>query len=114
MSYLLTINLLRDSAVVNDQHQLRNQIISTRLSILFFIVILLSFLFYFILAQTTISIVVQSPTKDHFSQLDNNYKDTLQCSCTNLFIIYGTFVSLEVTFHQVCFMNLDRGIDVLF
>ena len=95
-------NLFRDPFVVNNAHQLRNQLISTRVFLLCYSVCVVSYCMYLLMARTTIDIAVESPTMEQFGHLLAQYPYTLSCPCSNLSIRHQTFISLKPAFHEMC------------
>lgn len=83
-------------------HSRRNQIISTRVSRVLFIIILIIFICYTSLALTTHSVTIDRPTYEDFMSLDKQYSSTLVCSCSNMIIPYDIFVSFSPKFHPIC------------
>ncbi|CAF3318885.1 unnamed protein product, partial [Rotaria sp. Silwood2] len=113
-SYLHSFNLFQDPNVINNRHQLRNQIISTRIFILFFSIILFSVLIYLLADDFTNSITVETRSLSQYEKLKTQFKDTLQCPCSNLSIPYQAFISLQANMHNVCSLDLNPLIDILF
>ncbi|CAF4109656.1 unnamed protein product, partial [Adineta steineri] len=114
--YVRTLNVFPSIPPTNDEHQLRNERISTKLFIVLLISSLAILLFYTSLIDVTQTVNIREPTFAKYSQLYSAYPQTLTCPCTKISINYNTFLQLQYTFHQVCnsiFVNKD-WIDYLF
>ena len=85
-----------------DEHELKNQRISTRLFMLLLILLLTILLLYTSLANVTKTITVATPTLTQYSQLYSAYSQTLTCPCKHISINYEKFLYIEYTLHQVC------------
>ena len=68
----------------------------TLLSLSFVVLIL-----YTAVEKQTFVITVQRPSYSKFNELVSKYSATLSCPCTNIFVEYEKFVTMEPTFHQV-------------
>ena len=112
MQRLRALNLFRDPFVVNNRHQLRNQIISTRIFLLCYTVSLLAYGLYLTFNRTTITVEISSPTVQQFNELFAEYPQTLSCSCINLSIRHQIFISLEPLFHEMCSKQFQSTMDV--
>lgn len=53
------------------------------------------------LSLSTISVTVQSPTLATYETLQTQYSNVLSCSCKQIDVPYGTFLSMRVLQHQV-------------
>ena len=96
------LNLFELAPPTTDQHQLINQLISTRLFIVIFllaIAILLSFLSSITIDQT---FTRKNPTLQEYQQLYDKYRQTLTCPCTHVSIELSFFIHIDYTFHQLC------------
>ncbi|CAF1523223.1 unnamed protein product [Adineta ricciae] len=100
--YLITLNLFESIPPTTDQHQLRNQKISTRIFIFF----LLSSLIILFLYNSLITIIqtstIPNPTYDQYLQHYSLYSQSLTCPCTKILTNYDTFLHIDYTLHQVC------------
>ncbi|CAF1375273.1 unnamed protein product [Adineta ricciae] len=85
-----------------DQHQFRNQKISTRLFIVILLLSLTILLLYNSLVSITKEIIVNTPMIDEYSQLYVEHARTLTCPCTKISVDHHIFIDLTYTFHQVC------------
>ena len=112
MQRLRALNLFRDPFVVNNRHQLRNQIISTRIFLLCFIVSLLGYGLYLTSNRTTITVEIASPAMEQFNALLAEYPQTLSCSCINLSIRHEIFISLEPSFHEICSTQFQSTMEI--
>ena len=76
--------------------------LATRIYIYLLIVLLLALATISALIVHSIERLERTPSPVRFSQLVHAYPDTLNCPCSKFGIIYDSFVSLRVQFHQVC------------
>ncbi|CAF1477031.1 unnamed protein product [Adineta steineri] len=123
--FLQNFNLFPSIPPSTDQHQLRNQRISTRIFIILLTLSLTVLILYTSLVNSTHTFDINSPTSTQYSQLYSNYPQTLTCTCTNISIDYGKFIQVNYSLHQICtsiFVNhtwIDyladaRGTDVFY
>ncbi|CAF0925957.1 unnamed protein product [Adineta steineri] len=101
-NYCLTFNVFKSVPPSTDEHELKNQLISTRIFIVLLILSLTILLLYTSLANITKTINVPKPTLTKYEQLYSKYSQTLICPCKQISINYEKFLSIEYTFHQVC------------
>ncbi|CAF3702089.1 unnamed protein product, partial [Adineta steineri] len=101
-NYCLTFNVFKSVPPSTDEHELKNQLISTRIFIVLLILSLTILLLYTSLANITKTINVPTPTLTKYEQLYSKYSQTLTCPCKQISINYEKFLSIEYTFHQVC------------
>ncbi|CAF1607131.1 unnamed protein product, partial [Didymodactylos carnosus] len=78
------------------------EILSTRLYLLTFILLLFIFTFYTTLINRTLIVIIKSPTLKQYETLYEKYSETLTCSCTQISIPYEKFIYLSPIYHQVC------------
>ncbi|CAF1591524.1 unnamed protein product, partial [Didymodactylos carnosus] len=95
------LNLFKDPEK-ETAHDVRNQLISTRVFICALIILLVILIFYTLLASVTRITTIQQPTLDDYALLQIKYSQTLACPCTKLAIEYQSFISFNPTFHQIC------------
>jgi hypothetical protein len=100
--YLLNFNVFPSVPPSTDEHELRNQRISTRIFIVLLILSTAILLLYTSLVTVTKTINVQTPNLEKYSQLYSTYSRTLTCPCTKISVDYGKFLRIEHTLHQVC------------
>ena len=100
--YFQGLNLFPSVPPTNDQYELRNQKISTRLFIILLTISLAILLLYTSLATVTKTVIVKTPTLDQYSHLYTEYPETLTCACTKISIDYEKLVNIQYSFHQVC------------
>ena len=101
--YLRHLNLFPSTdPMANQPHQLRNQIISTRLFIFSLLVSLAILLIY----TSTVTIdrirILEQPTLDQYMQLIERHPQSLACPCTHISINHHQFLQLNYSLHQVC------------
>ena len=100
--FLRDFNLFPSIPPSTDPHQLKNQIISTRLFIVLLIFSLTIFIEYISLVTITKSITVESPPVAKYSELYDKYSTTLACPCTKISIGYDKILYINYTLHEVC------------
>ena len=99
---LKTLNLYL-STDEDTPEERQDQIISTRLFFVMFIISLVTLVGYasFTLQQTIVQI--DYPSQTTFEKLQDKYSDTLLCPCTQTTVQLEEFVQTDVSFHQVSF-----------
>ncbi|CAF1526169.1 unnamed protein product [Adineta ricciae] len=103
-------NLFPSIPPTTNDHELRNQKISTKLFVMLLILIVTILLLYTSLANITKTVVVEKPTVETYLNLYSKYPQTLSCPCSTISINYGDILSIQYSFHQVCtsdFIKLD-------
>ena len=100
--FLQRFNLFPSIPPSTDPHQLKNQIISTRLFIVLLIFSLTIFIEYRSLVTITKSVTVESPSGAKYSELYVKYSTTLACPCTKISIGYDKILYINYTLHEVC------------
>ncbi|CAF4005509.1 unnamed protein product, partial [Adineta steineri] len=98
----LNLNLFPSVPPAINEHQLRNQRISTRLFISLLIISLSILLLYTSLINITETVNVKAPSIIKYEELYNSYSETLTCECTQISINYEKFIQIQYTLHQVC------------
>ncbi|CAF3546542.1 unnamed protein product, partial [Adineta steineri] len=100
--HFATFNIFASVPPTTNEHQLRNQRISTRLFIILLIILLSILLLYTSLINITQTVNVKAPSIQEYEQLYNSYNQTLTCECTQVSINYEKFIQIQYTLHQVC------------
>ncbi|CAF0901063.1 unnamed protein product [Adineta steineri] len=100
--YFLTFNIFPSVPPTTDEHQLRNQRISTRLFIFVLIILLFILLLYTSLINVTETVNVKAPSIQEYKQLYNSHSQALTCECTQISINYEKFIQIQYTLHQIC------------
>ena len=100
--FFQNLNLFPSIPPSIDEHELRNQRISTRLFIFLLVLLLTILLLYTSLINVTQTVNVNAPTITQYSQLYSKYPQTLTCPCTKISINYDKILHVQYTFHQVC------------
>jgi hypothetical protein len=85
-----------------NEHDLRNERISTRIFIILLILSLIILLLYNSLVNTTITINREKPNLQQYKQLYEKYSQTLTCPCTKISTNYKEFFQVNYTLHQLC------------
>ena len=100
--YLTNLNLFPSVPLSNDQAELRTQRISTRVFILSLTLSLAVLVLYTCTVTFIKTVTVKQPTLNQFTDLYQQYPQTLTCPCTNISTNYETFIQINQTMHQVC------------
>ncbi|CAF1459067.1 unnamed protein product, partial [Adineta ricciae] len=100
--YIHNFNVFPSIPPSTDQHQLRNQFISTRLFIFLFSSFFSILLLYNSLITIRKTVIAKSPSFADYVQLNATYSQTLTCPCTQISIDYKNIVHVNYTLHQVC------------
>ncbi|CAF1383620.1 unnamed protein product [Adineta steineri] len=101
-SIVRAFNLFPSIPPSTDEHQLRNQRISTRIFIILLTLSLTVLILYTSLVNVTKTTDINSPTIIQYSQLYSTYPQTLECTCTDISIDYDKFIQVNYTLHQIC------------
>ena len=100
--FVRNFNIFKSVPPSINEHDLKNERISTRL----FIVLLIISLTILLLYNSLINIIqtnnIKKPTFEQYSQLYSLYQEVLTCPCTQILIDYEKFIRLDYTLHQVC------------
>jgi hypothetical protein len=96
------LNLFPSVPPSTNEYDCRNERISTRVFIFFFILIMTILLFYTSFVNVTKTVNIKTPTLAQYSHLYATYPQTLTCPCTTISFNYGKFLHVEYSFHQVC------------
>ncbi|CAF1421482.1 unnamed protein product [Adineta ricciae] len=96
------LNLFPSIPPTPDQHQLRNQLISTRLFIILLTLSLTILLLYNSLITITQTNTVTFPTITTYLQLYSEYPQSLSCDCKQISINHDKFLHITYTFHEIC------------
>ncbi|UJR18198.1 hypothetical protein I4U23_005099 [Adineta vaga] len=102
MTYLKTLNLFPSIPPSTDEHQIRNERISTRIFIFLLTISLTILLLYTSLINITQTVIIEKPTLDRYEQLNSKYSKTLTCPCSKISINYKTFLNLKYTSYEIC------------
>jgi len=102
LSYLKNLNAFVSGNTANNEYELENERISTRIFILLLIFSILIIFIYAAQSSVTHTIDVSNPSYDYFQTLSALYPQTLQCPCTNVAIFHDSFILLEAQLHQLC------------
>ena len=99
---IIEMNIYTTTTQPIEPYDLTTTRISTRV---YFFVLILSImnLIIFTGLQTDIHThEVRNPSAEIFANLYEKYSSTLQCSCSEISINYGSFVSLSPRYHPIC------------
>ena len=99
---LRILNMFPSKSSINNQHQLQNQRISTRLFIVLLTSSLLILVLYTSLINVTQTVTINQPTLTQYIELSSTHAQTLTCDCRQISINYQTFLQIKYTFHEIC------------
>ena len=100
---LRQFNLFRtDNANANNAFEIRGEIISTRLYLVFLFLSLIILIIYSSQIQLTKTVVIANPSIEQYVSLYNNHYQTLTCPCKNISIYQEAFLTIQPNFHQIC------------
>ena len=100
----------------DDRPQVReNQIRATRIYLVLLIFSICILSTYTALSRQTQTVVIKNPSQTEYEHLEALYPNTISCPCLHTIISYETFVTISVTFHQVCssYFVTDTWLDYL-
>ena len=100
--YLVKLNLFPSFPPSTDEHELKNQRVSTRVFIFGLLLSVLILLLFTSAVAVTTMVIIKTPTLDQYSLLYSKYSQTLTCPCTQISINYNTFLQVNYTLHNVC------------
>jgi hypothetical protein len=104
---LLELNLFKSEVTdSNDQSQIRYQRQATRLYIILLALSLIIFTLYVFLTPQRQVETVNNPTAANFSDLQSRYNSSLLCTCSNIYVPYNVFLTIEPHYHQICSSDL--------
>lgn len=94
----------------DTQQEYQDQILSTRIFILLFIVSLIGLFGYSTLSYQLTIQQIQNPDQITFENLNSRYSDTLICPCSQTSIEFNQFLQVDLSYHQVTFRcsNIDQ------
>ena len=102
---LREINLFRsDDAATDNARETQDQLISTRLFVVLFLVSLVVLTVYLSQVQVTKTVAIAEPSSEQYFSLHNDASrfQTLTCPCKKIAIPQYHFITLQPSFHQVC------------
>lgn len=104
---LRRLNLFVDAKTKDEQDGplVRDQILSTRIYLILLIVSILILALITVLTDVVVQVKVNKPSLDTYKYLEGKYSATLTCPCGYLTVPYSNFLSMEVVYHQVCFLS---------
>ena len=86
----------------NQDEIIRRERISTRIYIAVLVVSILIIIIYTTVPVNTVTETVNNPNLMQYEQLMKTYRSALHCSCSQIAVLYQTFVKVDVTYHQIC------------
>ena len=113
-AYLLELNLFQPTdGTIENAHDLRSNIISTRIYLGLLVLMLIGFSLGLSLLSETKTYTLHHPSE---SQVNAIVADDTNCPCSRISLVYEEFITLEASFHQVCSSDFvtDRWIQTIF
>ncbi|CAF4247845.1 unnamed protein product, partial [Rotaria sordida] len=115
-NYFVNLNIYElstDSTATDEEkeHERRSNIISTRIFVIVFIIVLVGLAIIMKTRSRNTLIIVENPSEDQFTNLPS---DT-HCSCSRISLTYGEFISIQTRYHQICSSDFisDRWIKTI-
>ncbi|CAF1265058.1 unnamed protein product [Adineta ricciae] len=102
VSRLRALNFFASPLTVNNEYEVQNERIATRIFVVLLILVILVLVVYTGQVNVTHTIEIKHPLYQQFQSLAVSYPDTLRCPCTNVAVQQSTFIILEPQFHQLC------------
>jgi hypothetical protein len=100
---MVELNLFASIPPSNDPNIIRRNRHTTRVYFILLITAFFILILYTSLRQTTITVIVKSPSVSEYTDLSLQYPLTLQCPCSRITIKYNQFISqIEPQYHQIC------------
>jgi len=96
------LNLFSNNPFWSSTLNYSEQILSTRLFLLFIFISLLNFIIYTSLIVRTHSITLDKFSLSDFEQIQYDYPTTINIPCTQVANSYNKFIHLSVKFHEIC------------
>ncbi|CAF1354147.1 unnamed protein product [Adineta ricciae] len=97
---IIHLNFFRNQST--NQEKIRQQLFSTRLYIIVFIIALIILVLYTSVKNKNHVISIKIKDLDHYERLQKQYPSTLSCPCTRIAIEHKQFIQLHPKFHPVC------------
>ena len=101
-SRLKRFNIYSSSSTLNNEYELKNERISTRIFIVLLVLAILIIIIYTAQVTVTRTIDVKEPSYEQFQLLSSKHPETLKCPCNNVAIQHEDFIGLKPQFHQLC------------
>ena len=99
---LKTLNFYSSLNTADNEYEIRNERISTRIFLILLILSILIVIIYTAQVSVTHTIDVKEPSFEQFQLLSSLYSGTLHCPCDTIAIPHSTFIDLKPQFHQLC------------
>lgn len=102
ISRLKNLNLYSSPNTANNEYELKNEKISTRIFLILWILSVVIITIYAGQVSIAQTIDVKEPSFEQFQLLSSKFSETFRCPCDNVSIPYSTFIDLKPQFHQLC------------
>ncbi|UJR24141.1 hypothetical protein I4U23_027107 [Adineta vaga] len=100
--HMLALNLFDSPEARTNPLQLRIAILSTRIYLVLFTLVIAVLILYSSLSPLTQTVNIKSPSETTYTQLYANYDDSLSCPCKNLAISYKDLFKISINYHPIC------------
>ncbi|CAF1382476.1 unnamed protein product, partial [Adineta steineri] len=91
-----------NTSSVIDDNEIRTELISTRIFLLFLVVSLGILAGYISEIQVEKTVEISYPNYDQYLKLYKQYSTIISCPCTTVSFPYEQFLNVKVTYHQIC------------
>ncbi|CAF1436855.1 unnamed protein product [Adineta ricciae] len=98
--YLLKLNLYENET--NDEHEKRNELLSTRIFIILLLLTLLLYIAYATLSSQQSSFIISKPTQKQYEQLQFKHPISLKCPCKDLSTPYKQLIDVKMEYYEIC------------
>ena len=99
--------------VYETEPNIENQLLATRIYLVLLMISIIIVSTFVGLTQQAHTVTIQSPNESQFNSLHIQYPHSLSCPCTNIGIMYSTFVEISPVTHSLCstsFYSVDAWI----
>ncbi|CAF1364248.1 unnamed protein product [Adineta ricciae] len=112
--YLVKLNLYENGT--SDEHEKRNEILSTKIYIILLVLVLLLYISYASLTAQANDFTISKPTQKQYERLELQYSVSLKCPCQELSIAYKRFIDIKLEYNEICSSDFvtQKWIDYLF
>ena len=102
IQFVRNFNLFESVPPSNNEYDLQNQRVSTRLFVILLIFLFTILFVYNSLTDVQVTIEIKEPNLEKYSQLYYTYSDSLTCPCKTTSINYDKIFRIDYTFNQLC------------
>lgn len=102
IQYLRKLNFFKSSLTANDEYELQNERLATRVFIIILFLFTLILVVYTAQMSITQTVKIKDPSYEQFQLFSAHYPQTLRCPCSAVSSSQHSFIELEPHFHQIC------------